>query len=79
MAHCCDPVQWRYRCQHLLWDVEWLRMVRDKVVSFRNSVESESQHAVQSDAPVFEMRVYMTVLYKQLLLPCPDMSLQRDS
>jgi hypothetical protein len=54
-------------------------MVRDKVVSFRNSVESESQHAVQSDAPVFEMGVYMTVQYKQLLLPCPDMSLQRDS
>jgi hypothetical protein len=37
-------------------------MVRDKVVSFRNSVKSESQHAVQSDAPVFEMRAYIMLL-----------------
>ena len=29
-------------------------------------------------APVFEMRVYIVVLYKQLLLPCPDMGFRRD-
>jgi hypothetical protein len=28
--------------------------------------------------PFFEMGVYNMIMHKQLLLPCPDMSLQRD-
>jgi hypothetical protein len=29
--------------------------------------------------PFFEMGLYNMIMYKQLLLPCPDTSLQRDS
>jgi hypothetical protein len=38
-----------------------------------------SQLAALSDAPVFEMGVYILILYKRLLLPCPDTSFRRDT